>query len=347
MVDGQKSSLTEWPEDLKDVIDWMVRISFLDKSRNLKNAVEKLENFTQATQGLGNFTVEGVEGLFNYVAKALKTLIGYNTGGGEALTGKGIGSNDSSSYTSSYSIQAKWDNDMNNPTSDKAKKVALIFLCYVPILYLGITYLFWQCSNTQSHVGWKSLQLRSSSGALYLFMSSMGFDMQALQDKSGDYVAKLLADEFYSFDDFKNVSKSEHSYSRFLQKLEEKHGKDKLNANATSCPLHTLYLASTAYLKSRLKEGEDVDTTFVEIKGKIQTFKVSFNSDPDLKDAIETFIQTCLTTPRKPEAPSQPSPASAIAGTLSTLGLGGGAAAAYLFDVGGAKTLVNSLLRIG
>ncbi|GIX65942.1 uncharacterized protein BcabD6B2_53770 [Babesia caballi] len=324
---GSDRSLTDPPNNLKEAIDWMVRISFLDKSRNLKNAVEKLENFTQATQGLGNFTVEGVEGLFNYVAKALKTLIGYNTGGGEALTGNGIGRKDHSPYTSSYSDSAKWDGNLNTPGSEGAKKVALIFLCYVPILYLGVTYLFWQCSNTQSHVGWKSLQLRSSSSALYLFMSSMGFDMQALQDKSGSDIAKLMEDQLNGFDDFKNVSKAEYSYSSFLQKLEQKHGRDKLNANAINSPLHSLYLASTAYVKYRFNGGEGVDATFVEIRGKLQTFKASFNSDPDLKDEIDNFISTCMTTPRKPEAPSQPSPAGPAAGGLVGVGaLGAGVA---------------------
>ncbi|GIX63495.1 uncharacterized protein BcabD6B2_29300 [Babesia caballi] len=339
---GSDRSLTDPPNNLKEAIDWMVRISFLDKSRNLKNAVEKLENFTQATQGLGNFTVEGVEGLFNYVAKALKTLIGYNTGGGEALTGNGIGRKDHSPYTSSYSDSAKWDGNLNTPGSEGAKKVALIFLCYVPILYLGVTYLFWQCSNTQSHVGWKSLQLRSSSSALYLFMSSMGFDMQALQDKSGSDIAKLMEDQLNGFDDFKNVSKAEYSYSSFLQKLEQKHGRDKLNANAINSPLHSLYLASTAYVKYRFNGGEGVDATFVEIRGKLQTFKASFNSDPDLKDEIDNFISTCMTTPRKPEAPSQPSPAGPAAGGL--VGVGAlGAGVAYGLNL--AHT-VASLIRL-
>ncbi|GIX61124.1 variant erythrocyte surface antigen-1 family protein [Babesia caballi] len=329
-------SLTEPPKDLKEAIDWLVRIAFLDKGGKLKDAVEALEDFTSVTKRIGDFNVQGP---FNYVCKALKTLIGYNTVGGTTLTDNGIARKDTPCYTSSYGSSAQWDDDMNTPTSDKAKKVALIFLCYVPILYLGITYLFWQCSNTQSHVGWMSLQLRSIRDPLYLFMSNMGFDMQALQDKSGSDIATLLQHEMEGFDDFKNVSKAEYSYSSFLQKLEQKHGRDKLNANAISSPMHTLYLASTAYLKYRFNEGKDVDTTFAEIKEKIQTFRASFNSDQDLKDAIETFIQTCLTKPRKHDAPDS-STAGPVAGTLTTLGLGGGAAAAYILDLGGAKTLI-------
>ncbi|GIX63371.1 suprabasin isoform X1 [Babesia caballi] len=44
---------------------------------------------------------------------------------------------------------------------------------------------------------------------------------------------------------------------------------------------------------------------------------------------------------------AQPSSAGPVAATLTTLGLGGGAAAAYIFNLGGAKTLINGLLRIG
>ncbi|GIX62405.1 variant erythrocyte surface antigen-1 family protein [Babesia caballi] len=169
---SETKSLTTPPTNLKEAIDWLVRIAFLDKGGKLKDAVEALEDFTSVTKRIGDFNVQGP---FNYVCKALKTLIGYNTVGGTTLTDNGIARKDTPCYTSSYGSSAQWDDDMNTLTSDKAKKVALIFLCYVPILYIGITYLFWQCSNTQSHVGWKSLQLRSTNDALYLFMSSMGF----------------------------------------------------------------------------------------------------------------------------------------------------------------------------
>ncbi|GIX62292.1 suprabasin isoform X4 [Babesia caballi] len=50
---------------------------------------------------------------------------------------------------------------------------------------------------------------------------------------------------------------------------------------------------------------------------------------------------------REKTALGQSSPAAPVAATLTTFGLGGGAAAAYLFNLGGAKTLINGLLKIG
>ncbi|GIX64338.1 variant erythrocyte surface antigen-1 family protein [Babesia caballi] len=258
----------------------------------LKEAVKSVDGFTTATSDLGNFQVDGVEGLFNNVARALQKFIGYNSGTRE-LKGNGIGRNPG--YTSSYTNNAR----LNVVTSP-----------------------------------------------LYLFMSSMGFKPSTeLQNKHGSEVAVLLKDDFSSIEDLKKAPKTEYTYTGFLKKFEEQYGKDKLNTNAISCPLYALHLASTAYFRFKFKENQGTIDPFDKIKARLESMKASFSRmDPDLEDVIDNFlIDIVATTP--PNFESLPSPVAPLAGTLTTLtAAGGGAAAAYILNLGGTKTLTTSSL---
>ncbi|GIX63394.1 variant erythrocyte surface antigen-1 family protein [Babesia caballi] len=347
---GEKEKLTDWPDNLKDVIDWFLRVGGNDtgnqdndKSAALKNAVHQLEGHQAVKSALGNGDLPG---LFRKVAEALQGFIGYDGNGNHPMTDKGIGRKDH--YTSSYSTAAKWENTLNTPDSEEAQKAAKCFLCYMPILYLCIIYLYWKCSNS-SHGGWGTERVNGNHSGLNIFMSAMGFKPSSeLQNKSGYEIANLLTnDPLYGFEELKKPAKNQYSYPGFLENIKT-YGESNISKPA-NCPLYALYKASTTYLMSRHTDTEEPDKILAEIKQKLQAFYMSFKSDQDLRDAISDFISTCMTTPKKPEPPpaaSPPSSAGPVAGTLSTLGLGAGAAAAYMFNVGGAKTLVNGLLRI-
>ncbi|GIX62567.1 variant erythrocyte surface antigen-1 family protein [Babesia caballi] len=344
----QKSSLTDWPEDLKDVIDWFLRLGGKDtgshnndKSVALKNAVEKLKGYASFKSAFGNGNFEG---LFGSVTKGLQQLIGYDKNGQQPLDGKGIALK--GGYTSSYG-SAKWEDKLDQPDSEEAHKVAKIFIGYMPLLHLCLIYLYWRCSIGQHYGGWGSFRLNGGgSDPLSLFMSAMGFKPSSeLQNKSGYEIANLLTnDPLYGFEELKKAQQKQYSYPDFLGKVSE-YGESTMS-QPVNCPLYVLYNASMAYLKSRYTDTEEPDRTIEDIKNKIQTFHKSFRSDDDLKDEIDHFISTCLTKPNKSGNPS-PSPAAPVAGALTTLGIGGGAAAAYLLNLGGAKTLVTGLLKIG
>ncbi|GIX62387.1 variant erythrocyte surface antigen-1 family protein [Babesia caballi] len=159
MGESQKSQLTDWPEDLKDVIDWFLRVGEMDqggsgqsKSEALKNAIDKLPGFKEATQGPGTFYIDG---LFGSVSGALQHFIGYNSGTRE-LEGKGIGS--VSGYTSSYSDQATWNVGWT-AGSPEANKAASIFLGSMPILYYFVTYLYWRCKQGSDYGGWRGVTI--------------------------------------------------------------------------------------------------------------------------------------------------------------------------------------------
>ncbi|GIX64378.1 variant erythrocyte surface antigen-1 family protein [Babesia caballi] len=346
-----KSKLTEWPEDLKDVIDWFLRVGEMDQggsgqsnSGKLKNAVESLRDFKPVTQPLGTFHIEGP---FDSVTKALQHLIGYD--GTYQLQGNGIGR--SPGYTSSYSNQAKWEGKLDDPNSEEAKKAAILLVCYMPVLYLCIIYLYWKCSNS-GHGGWGSETINGNHSGLNIFMVNMGFETNELQAKSGSEIANLLVDARNGLDELKYASQRPYSYSGFLENIKN-YREQKLKSSPVSCSLYTLYCASTKYLKSRHKEDQGNTEPFNKIKNLYESVKSAcIYSDQDLKDAIHNFlIEIGASKPASlvsdADSTTRTSPAGPVAGTLTTLGIGGGAAAAYLFNLGGAKTLVNGILKIG
>ncbi|GIX61094.1 variant erythrocyte surface antigen-1 family protein [Babesia caballi] len=82
--------LTDWPNNLKDVIDWFLRVGGKDqeskgndKKDELQNAVEALKGFSKGVDGIGTINVAG---LFNKVANGLQSFIGYDPSGGTVKT---------------------------------------------------------------------------------------------------------------------------------------------------------------------------------------------------------------------------------------------------------------------
>ncbi|GIX65081.1 variant erythrocyte surface antigen-1 family protein [Babesia caballi] len=348
---GPMSSLTDWPENLKGVIDWFLRVGGKDKESNgddkkdkLKDAVKTLDGFDASSISLKS--ADSIQGLFNYVAGGLQLFIGYDNNGTQELTGDGIAAK--SGYTSSYGDQAQWSGDSKNTQTS-----AHIFLGSMPILYFGLTYTYWKCSKNQSgHWGQYSLNGGGRS-PLYLFMVNMGFGTNELQDITGSEVAeRLKRNPIYGFDELKNAKTEQHSYSKFLTAIDEKHGKSTLTSNPTDCALYALHRASRAYLQSKFQSDES-DQNLRGIKEKLLKFKQETKNYDDLETEVDAFlreINVFLSSSSHSggmSAADQTSPAGPVAGTLATFGLGGGAAAAYVFNIGGAKTIVNGLLRIG
>ncbi|GIX63944.1 mitogen-activated protein kinase kinase kinase 13-B-like [Babesia caballi] len=182
----------------------------------------------------------------------------------------------------------------------------------------------------------------------YLVTSQMGYT-----------VAQLLDSGYNGFTEL-NVSGpsyyTSYNYFQYLEKLNEKHkhvdwnypliGCYRLancyfNQNKTSPVTHAMEKIETEFEKLRGYWKDDYST----LKQNIHTFlsKVTiFTPTPALHPLPPTL------SPSSPTTSSSLSPSSAgpVAGTLTTFGLGG-AAAAYVFNLGGAKTFVNGLLTIG
>ncbi|GIX65325.1 variant erythrocyte surface antigen-1 family protein [Babesia caballi] len=257
----QKNSFTDAPKNLKEAIDWILRVTgkdgdgggqgntaieglskevknLLDKDagevasgvlevmggvidglvKNLNNADGKkkprqgtfkvLQFYIQIFKGklenvrdygssvsekelgeLKDWLTGGPSGPIAKLAEVLATFIGWQGG---QVTSQGIGKN--GNYTSAYkSISVDWK---ALGDSDR-RKCALIFLGIAPILFLFLTYLYWQCEGND---GWFKDSL--SKGELKTFMESdaMGFKGQ-LNDskKNGSDIAGILESAFSKF----------------------------------------------------------------------------------------------------------------------------------------------------
>ncbi|GIX64773.1 variant erythrocyte surface antigen-1 family protein [Babesia caballi] len=359
MTTHRKNSLTEWPENLKEVIDWFLRVGGKDSGGNgiskgteLQNAVEALKGFNKNIGGLGTINVAGI---FGYVTDGLKEFIGYD--GDWTVSGKGIGRKDPPSYTSSYTNDAQWKKDLNKPGTQDANKVALIFLGTMPIVYFCLSYLYWRCSSSHGKGDWAQ-QTVGGGGAVYLnhFLKAMGYSDNMLNNAiSGQSVMDNVASEL---DELKATARSSGDYSTFLDDLERQISYRK----PIKCPLAGCFLLAREYFT--FKKADKVTQAIKTLKTKFKEF--SQNAEitqssaltPNPYDNLKHLITDLLDkvkkfTPQEPTthvsvqndgatgqlANQSPSPAGPVAGTLTTLGLGGGAAAAYVFNLGGAKTL--------
>ncbi|GIX61336.1 uncharacterized protein BcabD6B2_07710 [Babesia caballi] len=274
-------------------------------------------------------------GVINALANNLgREFLGYaSQGGGFDFSGFGI-IKKGNEYTSKYK-DATWNG------SESDTDMARIFLGATAITFWGLSFLDWKCSVNH---GWSGEKLTGDSySGLGTFMATMGYQSNYLDsNKNGTAVASLLEENGKGFDDLAKAD-TYATYENFVKELERKY--DSQN-NALNSPLTACYKFAKEYFKYKFKNAGDVEGNLTAIKDALKKLKISCeNSASDLKDAIETFIQTCLTKPKKSNDPST-SHAGPIAGTLTTLGLGGGAAAAYMFNFGGAKTRINGLLRI-
>ncbi|GIX62247.1 variant erythrocyte surface antigen-1 family protein [Babesia caballi] len=341
MGDGQKSSLTEPPKDLKEAIDWLASIEGyggsafggLGKHDKLAAALLKLDGFGEVQK-----TVFGdmfLQGAIKNLADGLgKGFLGYLGQGTDGFSGEGI-IQQGNHYTSAYRTESG-----NITENDEA--LARVFLGAAVITFWGLSYLYWRCTTIYfgSEGSWGNVTIHASMSGLYTFMTTMGYRSEYLSGSTGSSIAtRLTSDPIYSFYGLKSVRKSS-SYQTFLEEL-EKDGP----ANKTNWPLTNCYLVAKKYFESAFQKTPG-DATLQDIQSKFQSFKSTCKSYGELEDEIGNFMTTVLPA-TKPPLSTIASPIGPVAGTLSTLGLGGGAAAAYIFNLGGAKTLINGLLKIG
>ncbi|GIX61591.1 variant erythrocyte surface antigen-1 family protein [Babesia caballi] len=279
---GKKKSLTETPTNLKEAIDWVIKIK--DETGAIKGLAEELIKlldkdgstlasevngiFSKARSGLQtaeqttareafmlksylkNITSYGrplgvdeighlkvalekdVEspgqqsgGPISELADGLKKFIGYQDSGGMPDGSKGIGSqNYESSY---YSVSESW----NSLTTDQHRDCALILLGIMPVLYFGLSYLYWWCSpdsgSTPSNISWSQQSISTDNG-LKKYLEALGFtDNLSNQKTGGKIVSEIMNSMFsgelqtaYTAANSNPPQNSIHNYAKFLDKLQ-------------------------------------------------------------------------------------------------------------------------------
>ncbi|GIX61453.1 variant erythrocyte surface antigen-1 family protein [Babesia caballi] len=340
----QKSSFTDWPEDLRDVIDWFLRVGGKDKESQghdkkdkLKDAVKTLDGFDASSISLKS--ADNIQGLFNYVCSGLRAFIGYDINGIDELDGKGIALK--SGYASSYNDSAQWSGDSSNLTT-----YAKIFLYSMPLLFYGITYTFWQCTRGN----WKNQTIPGDfHGAhFYTFLLDMGYNSDKLKNgcKGHDVMIKVGG----VIDELSTATASSYNYPKFLKQLED-NGKPNLPKRAYNHTLYALYAASHAYLTTKLPslQIEELPQTQSEIAKTLNGYseavkKLEGSNTQQLSKAYLALLSQ-IKDVFNDDPPASSSVGATAGGLLGTAAVGG-AGAAVALNVGGVTTAVKGAIGI-
>ncbi|GIX62550.1 variant erythrocyte surface antigen-1 family protein [Babesia caballi] len=281
-------SLPDAPENLKEAIDWVIKIKkhdvindlakeldavlkndgsevamkVLDKYRlvsesvieglvdaNLKIQAPKnrfhftytaLNNLSEGLrpfhpQSQANISANAVENVKEWVSSikenTLKTPITELATGLENLKNGILQNSNDSAYNSASSWKSLTPSDKND--------CAAILLGIVPVVYIAITHLYWQCEGTG---GWDNQDLAASSGdhgSLKQYMAALGYTANP-NNKTGGEIVTCLA----GFNELSSGN-AKSNYPDFLKALQDEALK---STSLTSPPLTSLYLISYYYI---------------------------------------------------------------------------------------------------
>ncbi|GIX62390.1 extracellular matrix-binding ebh [Babesia caballi] len=295
--------LTQPPENLKEAIDWVLRVSGRDSKNNENDAIKGLAK--EVKKLLSNDAREVAEGVLRVMGENLKKVVGdlkqlhgkneistfvlrgllkrvhtnlkhvsdYGSAASPALikklcgllqkdvespgegpigklvkgistligckaynqfTGQGLIKQNGGPYTSAYPSASHW----NNISEPDRRACALMFMGIGPILFLFLTYLYWNCEQSNGH--WKSSSFSGSvsSDALSAYLDAMGFKHAEFnqQKNQASQIAEVLKQAFSELNE--NVTSA---YSCYLGRL--------LNEAITNdnFPLSLSYLIATSF----------------------------------------------------------------------------------------------------
>ncbi|ORM39843.1 uncharacterized protein BXIN_0212 [Babesia sp. Xinjiang] len=299
--------LADCPTNLKEAVDWLLRLTnkdgqggrpnegkiharqyhvFLVAVNELAKEVEKLlkevQGFIKAKDGkvlsnvlqaLANdklFTLSNINfggfhpgGIILQLSDGLAEFIGYY---GAGINGMGIGSNSNeNTYKSSYK-GAQWERG-------ESAKYALIFLGCIPIMFFGLSYLYWQCSpgtNEQnrrwtcdrgSHKGGLKCQaITDYRNPICVYLQSMGYNISQINSNSDNhrdagFLLPLLQMIFMEYDttttSLQNDSSFNGACSVFVNNLLQKvKGKDLQKTYLLDQPITYLYATTVYYFQA-------------------------------------------------------------------------------------------------
>ncbi|GIX62672.1 variant erythrocyte surface antigen-1 family protein [Babesia caballi] len=262
MASKSGKSLTDCPSNLKEAIDWILRVTGKDRdggdgggTSGLFSAVHTLISNAEITELKPKITI--TQPLIESLATGLAKFIGYqspgrsNTIGSDGIAVGQYGRteppwkpegnrNSAKGYVYTYDPdKVKWSGNHNDVC-------ARIFLGCVPLCFYGLTYLYWRCHTNGG--GWSKMYPQgdpTNGYALKNFMGSAGFDSNKhlKHDKKGADVVTVL-ENFNGFS--KAVTKENTSFTDFLKNL-----RSAASTTTDSNPLSALFLGATFYFETK------------------------------------------------------------------------------------------------
>ncbi|GIX64739.1 variant erythrocyte surface antigen-1 family protein [Babesia caballi] len=229
-----------------------------------------------------------LEKLIEGLARGLMKFIGYKENSGRADGQNGIGSQN---YESSYkSVTDKWD----SLSPDQHRDSAFILLGIMPVLYFGLSYLYWWCSpDSDGHPRWSKLKINDSGGQTQLktLLTKVGFTHTSKLngDKTGQNIVLFLNT---GFNELFQGKASSQDYPKFLEKLQETaHWSPSLN---TSHPLTSLYLISYYYITNFLYIVEPTSPATPSLAGYSGTAALAGGAYGFNIGGLGTFVSALL-----------------------------------------------------
>ncbi|GIX63365.1 variant erythrocyte surface antigen-1 family protein [Babesia caballi] len=367
--------LTDCPSNLKEAIDWILRVTGKDggpgfnNSRVSSNIRALAKAFKELLDDVENYKSSDMQGVLTEIeqectygrgpisklADGLGSFVGY-TGG--YMGSKGVGSyredNGKQKYESAYSASgnpgASWDVGLS---IDEKQTCAIIFISCVPIYYYALTYLSWRCRDGYGNGEWSAYHFDGvPGGGTYLkdFMKSMGFESAAISHNTGKTVMDAVANKIGDLD----TTMHGRSYSELLKQME-------MNA--------------LRYFKSQFQAGKEIADGLQQIQSALERLTIQPPSGPESYGTLNKHVEDLLLKVKsfkpvkrlgnEPEEQGVGNAAEHAAhgsanphgrkgingGSTVTVGsatggvalLGGGGAALYFLNVGGIKTLITGV----
>ncbi|GIX65236.1 variant erythrocyte surface antigen-1 family protein [Babesia caballi] len=382
-----EQSLTTPPKDLKEAVDWITWVCQYGKGSKdytfqLAAALNTLPEFAEAKEkALGHD--KDPTGFINKLGKGLgEGFLGYSAQAVDDFSGSGIVQNDQG-YKSTYA-NAPWPKD--NFQQKQCALIFLgcavtVYYCMSYVFWRcsenhGKGDWIGQSINDSSQALGRYMEAMGYQRS-YLVTSQMGstvatnlekepngfteLENPGRQNRYSDFLHKLetynpsdalnlplascfkLATEYFNSQK-KNANEVTQAIDHLRTKFE--------NHSITNESSRIGYLAEYPYdaLKVPIKNLLEQVANFLPNDSEKLGQGVHHAAGQDGKEGekIGQGVHHGVNqTGQAGAPPSQSSSAGPVAGTLTTLGLGGGAAAAYILNLGGAKTVVNGLLKIG
>ncbi|GIX62705.1 variant erythrocyte surface antigen-1 family protein [Babesia caballi] len=245
-------SLTKEPADLKEAVDWMVRITggdniFPSDTDKLVKALNGVCDLKHA----GNLGIE-LQNRIIGLGSALKTFIGYDSD--KTIGNNGIGKDgkvkrpgEINAYTPAYygsswalgvEIGVEWSKKINK------RKAIRCFFSAIQHIYVGLTELYYNCKKD-----WKNDNLGGISGGTDLkqFMNDNGFDKAKLNSNmTGKQIISQSLQDFNEFTTAYNSAGQNPSLADFRSQLEQN-----ASTSPSNYPLSALYILATyVYVQS-------------------------------------------------------------------------------------------------
>ncbi|GIX62003.1 variant erythrocyte surface antigen-1 family protein [Babesia caballi] len=238
--------LTDCPSNLKEAIDWILRVTGKDPVGVSQNGTRQLAD--AVTQLLKEVEPSSPE-LKSKLAEIKKAL---NSGGTDGIIGalgdglKKFKEGIQTSGPSSNVYQA-----LNNSSlTSKVPKAGDIFLGCVPMIFSALSYLYWRC-DSKANGEW-AYQRFSSNGIhtdIKDFMTSVGYKSSELNVwKTGSQIFTN------SQSNFADLAANKKTYSHFVSELKLK-SKEKLSHSNTTHPLSVLHYIASLYFTAKQSEN--------------------------------------------------------------------------------------------